>query len=68
MSSISSAKEAGHPPARPPAEYRLERLALGLVGAFVDEEPHRRLGLAGPVFPSNEPTATAFRPSSDTSP
>ena len=46
-SSISSAKPAGQPPASP-AEDRLQRLALALVGALVDEEPHRRLGLAGP--------------------
>jgi hypothetical protein len=36
------------PSARLPAEDRLERLTLGLVGALVDEEPHRRLGLGGP--------------------
>src|SRR6516165_2699446 len=42
--------EAGRPAARLPPKDRLERLALALVGSFVDEEAHRRLG-AGPQVP-----------------
>jgi hypothetical protein len=40
--------ECARPAAGVAAEDRLERLALALVGPLVDEEPHRRLGLAGP--------------------
>src|SRR5205823_2781894 len=44
--------EPGRPAARLPAEDRLERFALGIVGALVDEEPRERVvGLAGPDVP-----------------
>src|SRR5215207_1657781 len=45
---IDQLGERGGPAAGLAAEDRPERLALTPVGAFVDEEPHRRTRLAGP--------------------
>jgi hypothetical protein len=61
--------EGAWPAASISPKDRLQRIALALVGALVDEEAHRGvLGLAGPNVPSKLPTATTLRSSSSTSP
>jgi hypothetical protein len=61
--------EAGGPASRLSSEDRLERLALGFVGALVDENPTAEL-VASPVqmLPSKPTTPTTLSASSAVSP
>src|SRR5438552_7057200 len=48
-------RELAGPAARLPAEDRLQACALGVVGALVDEDPHRHLPLVGPDVAGERP-------------